>query len=285
MESVVDDGSTLRLTAGDVELYRYTYRPDVPAFECPCPSFHPLRTLDGDVVTGHRPHDHRWHKGLAMTASHLSGENFWGGVSWVRDAGYQVLPNVGSLVHRGFPEPGVEEIDWITAAGQKWIAERRTIRHHIGGDFWELGFGFELRNVRGQDLEFGSPTVFGREMAGYCGFFWRGPREFTGGTVLASGGQEELMGEKSEWLAFIGQHDEVDRTSTMVFLDAPDNPVQDGRWFVRTEPFAVVNPSLAFYEPLVLPPGRTLALRYRLVIGNGGWDRARIDRHLRERPW
>ncbi|MFI6290470.1 DUF6807 family protein [Nonomuraea sp. NPDC050790] len=27
------------------------------------------RTLDGDVVTGYRPHDHRWHKGLQMTAS------------------------------------------------------------------------------------------------------------------------------------------------------------------------------------------------------------------------
>jgi hypothetical protein len=280
MESIVDDGGTLTLTARGVELFRYTYRPDVPAFECPCPSFHPLRTLDGDVVTGNRPHDHRWHKGLAMTASHLSGQNFWGGVSWVPGEGYQVLDNVGSLVHKGFPEPGTEEIDWITAAGEKWIAERRETAVEVGDDYWTLTLGFDLRNVRGEALEFGSPTVFGRELAGYCGFFWRGPREFTGGTVLASDGQSgpELMGRKASWLAYIGTHDGVDRSSTLLFST---DILHSGHWFVRTEPFPVVNPSFAFFEPLVLPADGTLALNYRLVIGNGAWDRDRIEAH----PW
>ncbi|RSM75974.1 oxidoreductase [Kibdelosporangium aridum] len=267
----------LTLRVRDVELFRYTYRPDTPAFECPCPSFHPLRTLDGDVVTGNRPHDHRWHKGLAMTASHLSGENFWGGVSWVTGEGYQVLPNVGSLVHRTFDGPGIEQIDWITAAGEKWISERRQISYGVGSDFWWLDLTFELRNVRGAVLEFGSPTVFGREQAGYCGFFWRGPRSFTGGTVLAADGQSgpELMGGRAGWLAFVGEHDEVDRKSTLLFIGDPANP--DFRWFVRTEPFAVVNPSMAFYEELVLPPDETLKLRYRLLIGNGAWDRDRLE--------
>ncbi|MET0237883.1 MAG: PmoA family protein [Kibdelosporangium sp.] len=280
----MDDGRTLTLTERGVTLLRYTYRPDITAFECPCPAFHPLRTLDGDVVTGNRPHDHRWHKGLAMTVSHLSGENFWGGVSWVPDEGYQVLPNVGSLEHRDFPEPGVEEIDWITAAGERWIAERRRFTTDVADDHWGLTFDFELTNVRGAELEFASPTVYGREMAGYCGFFWRGPRDFTGGTVLASDGQSgpELMGRKASWLAYLGEHDEVDRSSTLLFF--PD-PHHAGEWFVRTEPYAVVNPSLAFFEPLMLAPDDTLSLRYRLVIGNGRWDRDRIENHVREHPW
>lgn len=283
--AVVDDGRTLTLRVRDVELFRYTYRPDTPAFECPCPSFHPLRTLDGDVVTGNRPHDHRWHKGLAMTASHLSGENFWGGVSWVTGEGYQVLPNVGSLVHRTFDGPGIEEIDWITAAGEKWISERREISYGVGSDFWWLDLTFELRNVRGAVLEFGSPTVFGREQAGYCGFFWRGPRSFTGGTVLAADGQSgpELMGGRAGWLAFVGEHDEVDRKSTLLFIGDPANP--DFHWFVRTEPFAVVNPSLAFYDELVLPPDETLKLRYRLLIGNGAWDRDRLEEQVWTWGW
>jgi hypothetical protein len=281
--AIADDGRALILTAGDVELFRYTYQPDIPAFECPSPSFHPLRTLDGDVVTGNRPHDHRWHKGLAMTASHLSGENFWGGVSWVQDAGYQVLDNVGSLVHNGFTEPWIEDVDWITAAGEKWISERRAIEADIGTDSWSLDLTFELRNVRGEVLEFGSPTVFGREMAGYCGFFWRGPRSFTGGSVLASDGQAgpELMGSRAEWLAFVGAHDEVDRSSTLLFIDHPTNTVPDRRWFVRTEPYPVVNPSLAFFQPLRLAPDETLKLRYRLVIGNGTWERDRLEQEAR----
>jgi hypothetical protein len=77
-----DVGSAVSVSTAGVELLRYTYRPDIPAFECPAPYFHPLRDLAGEVVTGNRPHDHRWHKGLAMTASHLSGGNFWGGGSY-----------------------------------------------------------------------------------------------------------------------------------------------------------------------------------------------------------
>ncbi|TCO55007.1 PmoA family protein [Actinocrispum wychmicini] len=272
-----DDGEALILTAEGVRLFTYTYRPDVAAVECPCPSFHPIRTLAGDVVTGYRPHDHRWHKGLAMTASHLSGQNFWGGVSWVRGQGYQLRPNVGSLRHQGFVRPGVERVDWVTAAGETWIEETRTIAYHRGDDFWVLELGFDLRNVRGAELEFGSPTVFGRELAGYCGFFWRGPRDFTGGTVLASTGPDDPMGTQADWLAYIGTHDEVDRQSTLLFLN--DTPVADARWFVRTEPYPVVNPSLAFYRPLTLATDDTLRLRYRLVIGNGRWTHDRLADH------
>lgn len=276
-----DDGRALTLTADGVCLFTYTYRPDIPAFECPCPSFHPIRTLAGDVVTGFRPHDHRWHKGLAMTASHLSGQNFWGGLSWVRDHGYQVTPNVGSLLHRGFTKPNLERVDWVTAAGETWIEETRTVDYARGDDFWVLSLGFDLRNVRGAELEFGSPTVFGRELAGYCGFFWRGPRDFTGGTVLTSTRQGDAMGAKADWLAFIGTHDEVDRESTLLFMDHA--PVPDARWFVRSEPYPVVNPSLAFHQPLTLAKKDTLRLRYELVIGNGRWTQDRLTDHYLRR--
>jgi hypothetical protein len=283
MHSLVDDGKALTLTARGVELFRYVYRPDTPAFECPSPSFHPLRTLDGDTVTAYRPHDHRWHKGLAMTASHLSGQNFWGGVSWVRGSGYQALPTVGSLIHQGFPttDPGkvVEDVNWVTVRGEHWIAERREISFEVADHWWSLDLNLKLHNVRGEPLEFGSPTVYGREQAGYCGLFWRGPRSFTGGTILAADGQSgpELMGRRASWLAYIGEHDEVDRCSTLLFRN---DPVQDGRWFVRTDPYPVVNPSLAFYDPLTLPPDRELRLRYRVVIGNGRWSRERIEDHI-----
>jgi hypothetical protein len=109
--------------------------------------------------------------------------------------------------------------DWVTAADEKWISERRGIEAAIGTDSWSLDLTFELRNARGEVLEFGSPAVFGREMAGYCGFFWRGPHSFTGGSVLASDGQAgpELMGSRADWPAFAGAHDEVDRSSTLLF--------------------------------------------------------------------
>ena len=85
-----------------VALLRYVYQPEVPRVEVPKPYFHPLRTLSGEVVTHYRPHDHRWHTGLAMTMSVLSGMNFWGGNTYVRDKGYMLLNDQGRIDHERF---------------------------------------------------------------------------------------------------------------------------------------------------------------------------------------
>jgi hypothetical protein len=279
---------TLVMTARGVELFRYVYRPSMPAHEGPKPYLHPVRTLAGDVVTGYRPHDHRWHKGIQLTASHVSGQNFWGGGSYVRGEGYVDLPNVGVIRHEEFTALGggriAERLTWHTQAGEHWLDEWRelTVRD-VAGDSWALEFATSLTNVRGAVLEFGSPTTNGRPMAGYSGLFWRGPRAFTGGSIIAADGQggPEVMGRPARWLAYTGRHDEVDRASTLVFFD---DPAYGSRWFVRAEPFAAVNPSLAFAEEFGLPPGERLRLRYRIVVADGAWDRSRLETYAAEHP-
>ena len=87
-------GDHIAVAAPDgTEILRYVYRPDPDAFEARKPYAHPVRTLSGHTVTGYRPSDHRWHKGLQMTASHLSGQNFWGGNCYVHGRGYLPLPD------------------------------------------------------------------------------------------------------------------------------------------------------------------------------------------------
>ncbi|MEU3644731.1 PmoA family protein [Lentzea sp. NPDC034063] len=283
------DDEVLAVSVGDVELFSYVHRPSTPAFEGPKPYLHPVRTLAGDVVTAFRPHDHRWHKGVQMTATDVSGENFWGGVTYVRDQGYVVLPNVGTMRHEEFEVDGAridERLSWFTEAGERWVGETRSFSvRDVEDDSWTLEFATTLTNLRLEPLVFGSPTTNGRELAGYTGFFWRGPRSFTDGTVIAAdgGAGQEMMGEAARWLAFVGRHDEVDRSSTLLFLDHPDN--KGTHWFVRSTPFAAVNPSFAFHDTVELAPGDALNLRYRLVVANGEWDRARLESHVEEHPW
>lgn len=291
-------GDRIGLAAAGTELLRYHFRPDLPREECPSPYLHPLRTLAGRIVSGHRPHDHRWHKGVAMTASHLSGQNFWGGGTYTPGApggGYVDLPNVGHQEHVGFAsvrdDGFTEMLSWVTAGGQEWITERRSLSvtdvDPTGGS-WTLEFGTELRNVRGAELRFGSPAVFGRELAHYSGFFWRGPRSFTGGRVLAAGGLEgaAVMGAVSPWLAYAGEHDEVDGHATLLFqADPADEEGGRPHWFVRSEPVPMVNPTLAFRDERPLAPGAVLARRYRVTVADGAWDRDRIAEHLNDRPW
>lgn len=278
-----DTGTELVAEAGGVELMRYVYRPDFPAFEGSKPYAHPLRTRSGDVVSGYRPHDHRWHKGLQMTVSNLSGQNFWGGGSYVREhGGYVDLPNVGTIRHDEFTAPGRERLSWHTQAGEHWLDEVRDLAvRDVEDDSWALHLATSMTNVRGEPLRFGSPTTEGRPMAGYSGLFWRGPRSFTGGRVIAEGGQggPEMMGRTASWLAYVGEHDEVDRSSTLLFVAEPGTT-----WFVRTTPFAAVNPSLAFFEEVELAPDATRAHGYRVVVGDGAWDRDRLEAYMAAHP-
>ncbi|HEX2739714.1 MAG TPA: PmoA family protein [Rubrobacter sp.] len=284
-------GESVEARDGRDLLFRYVYEARVDASESPKPYFHPLRTLAGEEVTLFRPHDHPWHTGLAMTSAYLSGENFWGGPTYVRGKGYQWLENQGMIRHddwceiRGEGSFLKERLSWISHGGETWIEEERGIS--VGGiypseGFWSLDLSFRLKNVTERSLTFGSPTTEGRPAAGYGGLFWRGPRSFDDGEILAADGLEgpETMGRTSPWLAYIGLHDGTGRASTVLFLDSPTNVRFPGKWFVRNDPYACASCSFMFDEEYVLEPEEELALDYRVVLGDGRWSRERIEEYV-----
>ncbi|MGW2521497.1 DUF6807 domain-containing protein [Streptomyces sp. NPDC001617] len=299
-------GEHLAVAAADgTEIFRYVYRPDPEPFESRKPYAHPVRTLAGRTVTAYRPSDHRWHKGLQMTASHLSGQNFWGGNSYVHGQGYLALPErVGSMRHDGFAEVEAdgerldlsEDLTWIAFGGAEWARERRAVAVHSVDEesgAWALDWSIRLTNVRDKPLLFGSPTTAGRERAGYTGLGWRGPRDFTGGTVFAPDSDADvgkLNGSQSPWLAFTAEHDEVDAHSTLVFAHAPENLDEksaghESHWFVHAEPFPMVACSWAYFEEFELAPGESFAHRYRVLVADGAWDRDRVAAHLAGLAW
>ena len=298
-------GERISVAADGTELKAYVNAPDPVAFESRKPYIHPLRTLQGRVVSGYRPNDHRWHKGLQMTASHLSGQNFWGGDCYVHGEGYLRRPElVGSMRHDGFDALEVacdrldftERLTWIENGGEAWARERRELAlHSVDAETstYALDWAIHLTNIRGESLHFGSPTTHGREMAGYTGLQWRGPRDFTGGQVLSPAGPstgEEMMGESASehpWLGFVGEHDDVDAHSTIAFAHAPQNArsVHASHWFVRSEPIPTVAFSWSFFEEFTLPPGDSFSYRYRMLIADGAWEAEKIQKRLSSLAW
>lgn len=294
-------GEHVAVEAAGVRLMSYVYKPDPVAYESRKPYVHPLRTLGGRNVSGYRPSDHRWHKGLQMTSSHLSGQNFWGGHTYVPGDWYRELPDrIGSMRHDEFAGFAVgrdrlsftEQLTWVANDGGEWARERRDIAvHSVDPDHgaWTLDWGIELTNIRDTPLEFGSPTTAGRELAGYTGLHWRGPRDFGGGRVLGPGDLEgeEMMGAQAPWLAFVGEHDDVDAHSTLVFAHAPENDkaIHESHWFVRSGDQPMVAFSWAFFDEFELPPGESFTYRYRIVVADGAWDRDRVARYLDGLGW
>ena len=269
------------------ELFRYVYLPPEAALESARPYFHPVRTLGGDLVSLYRSHDHVWHKGIAWSLSNVGQANFWGGPTYTRDGGYRQLDNNGRMVHDGFDALDVrdqvlridERVTWVTRQGETWIAETRQIRATVlAGDtptgehsVWRLSFATAMRNVAGHVVGIGSPGTEGRENAGYSGLFWRGPRSFSGGTVLTPDGPggDELMGWRGPWLGYTGRHDGHGRASTLVFCDRPENFAGPTQWFVRTGMYACVCPAPFFSEEYRLEAGQTLELGYDVLVADG----------------
>ncbi|GAB2822366.1 DUF6807 domain-containing protein [Streptomyces daliensis] len=298
-------GERVVVAVDGTEVFAYVYAPDPVAFEARKPYVHPLRTLAGRTVSGYRPNDHRWHKGLQMTASHVSEQNFWGGNSYIHGQGYlPIHERVGSMRHDGFTSfeatrdrlDFTESLTWVEHGGQEWARESRTVAVHSAdaeAGAYAIDWSIRLTNIRDETLHFGSPTTAGREMAGYTGLQWRGPRDFTGARVLTPEGpstDQETMGKPASaypWIAVVGEHDDVDAHSTLAFAHAPENAGAHhaSHWFVRSEPIPSVAFSWAFFEEFPLEPGETFAYRYRVVVADGAWDSARIERHLASLAW
>ena len=282
------------LTASDAVLAEYVHRPTDVRLESPRPYFSPIRTLRGETVSLYRPDDHVWHKGIAWSLPVVGDENFWGGPTFVSGQGYVQLPNNGTQQHRSFagradaasdagaPARLEETLDWVTEAGETVFEERRTIAATIldaetpgaASDAWLLVFETRMRNVTDRPIPIGSPTTRGRENAGYGGLFWRGPRSFTGGSVLAPGvsGGDELRGTRAPWMGFSGRHDGSGGASTVVMVDDPGNVQHPPQWFARTEEFACLCPAPFFSEEHTVEPGATMVLRYGVVIADGASD-------------
>jgi hypothetical protein len=287
----------LTVTVGGSELATYVYRPDTPREESPKPYFHPLRTFSGAPLGVFRPHDHRWHKGLQMTWSHLSGQNFWGGPSFDRDApghGYVWKDNNGSQLHRGFERLDadgaeatvIEGLEWVSSTGEAWLAEQRKLRFHSADaerGIWALDFGTELTNTRTEALELGSPSTHGRPNAGYTGLFWRGMRAWTGAAVIADGADDdEVMGSTGAWAAISGEHDEIDGAATVLAFAGTSSAGVPLKWFSRSSPFACLNPSPAFDTEITLAPGQSLDLLHRFVFIDYATDRSALEPIARE---
>jgi len=281
---------SLTVRHGETEVLTYVYRPDTDPRESPKPLFHPVRTLGGSVVTAFRPHDHTWHQGIQMTCAELSGQNFWGGVTWVTGEGYRWLENFGRQLHRG--EPTITEADdavtfdhavqWRTMAGEHWLDERRTWSAGLVSDrAWSLDVQMAITNVCDRTLEFGSPTTAGRPNAGYGGLFWRGPRDMghQARVLLAdgTGDADAAMGAKAAWLAYLGKHDETQAETTLVFADQPDSARYPCQWFVRTGQTPVASFAFMFDEVYPLPPGETLRLHHRLYFVDGHLDADAVE--------
>ncbi|MFE9727775.1 PmoA family protein [Streptomyces sp. NPDC005794] len=269
--------TTALLSCAGRPVGRYVYGPETGGR----PYLHPVTTLAGTLVTEERPADHIHHLGASVAVPDVSGHNFWGGRTYVRDQGPTELDNHGVQRHLGWklrdPDGFVEELSW-EADGAELLREHRTVAAaELSDTAWALDLSFSLTNRGGTDLSIGSPATNGRPGAGYGGFFWRAPKESAPPAVFSGtlDGEEAVHGRTADWLALAGDG------WTLVFAGATDETRRDP-WFVRTTEYPGVGSSLAADRRLPVAAGATVVRRVVTVVADGRLDRAAAAAHVRK---
>jgi hypothetical protein len=275
-----EDGRAVGIFSGERLLCRYVYVPTVEAKESPKPYFHPVNSLAGDTLTNFRPNDHPWHHGLCFTLNHVSGANFWGGPTCLREDGYKWRDDHGAQQHVAWTtlEAGAatatlaHTLEWRRLA-EVYFREARSldITVNAAAGAWSLRWRSRLTNVSGRSLALGNPHSHGG-LAGshYTGLEFRGARELLDDhgdptiKVVADGGLEGIPavhGAAARWMEWHGQLDETLHRVVIRF----ENNSGPLHWFVRRNyPLAAL--PVQFDQNLEVAAGADLAVDHTLTF-------------------
>jgi hypothetical protein len=243
------------------------------------PYFHPLSLTDGTELTWLRPADHPWHRALWFSWKYINGLNYWDpelpeGQTEVIDVktklradysaeieisiGYHppqqpaVLTEKRSLAVSAPDESGCYYIDWrsVFTAGENDVLLDRT-------------------PIPGQKN--------GKSYGGYAGLSLRMAEHTRDWQFLSSGGplKPESRGNKARWVDFSGSIADGKFAGVAVF-DHPDNPRHPSSWWLSGS-MPYWSPAVLFHKPYTLPAGKTLTLRYRILIHTGHADKDMLE--------
>ncbi|MDQ0868084.1 putative dehydrogenase [Arthrobacter sp. V1I9] len=253
----------------------------------PRPYLHPVRTLNGAVVTDHQPLDHVWHLGAGVALQDVDGINFWGGRTYTREAGQYVwrsdhgsISNTGTSVEEtdarsGGPAGRLQEtLSWNRPGGSPILVEDRTWTwSSVSSSAWQLSLDFALSPAGDQPVSLGSPGSNGRHEGGYGGFFWRLPA-CDGAAVWtpAGAGESEVHGSLTPWLAWAGEFPGGSATLIFVAAEGSTDP-----WFVRVDGYPGVGQSLAWDTPVISEPGTPVQRSITVFVADGILGTADIE--------
>jgi hypothetical protein len=267
--SIKPNGNQLDIELNGTPFTSYVFAGDVMKT-----FFHPLRDARGVSVTRGYPivldvpgetKDHPHHKGLWFAHGDTNGVDFWA--------------EKGKIVHRSFNKIMTgegkasfdEKLDWVASDGKVLLHEARSVSAFVHDRSRVLDINITLTAGAG-------PVEFGDTKEGTFAIRVATAMDGTkGGTIEDSEGrttESSCWGKGAAWCDYSGMV-EGERVGIAI-LDHPSNMRHPVRHHVRAYGLHAVNPfgRKAFDKneesgAYTLEPGKSLTLRYRVVIHQG----------------
>jgi hypothetical protein len=266
-------GMTLKAPDGRTVCAYLTRKPDdVPLAGNSACCFHPLNTPSGERVTDIAPSDHRDHRGMffawqSMDFHRKDGvvrADFWGWGHFAPTEGRAIVNRDVRLVSSDTKRAEVAvHNDW-TIQGGKVLDEATTARIHDEGDarIFDMVFHFSSEN---------EVTINQVAFAGFCVRCRKDGQAYfsdaNGKVTLPDSNplKPEMNWPAAEWYSYTIALNSGKTVSAAV-IDHPGNP--RSTWH---EPRLVsfLNPCIVATQPVTIPAGGSLDLRYRVVAQDG----------------
>lgn len=253
-------------------LWRYVYAGKARPF------FHPLATPAGHVLSLFEPHDHWWQRGLWFAIKFVNGENFW---EEKDNTVWGTQQTIGTPTATHHPDGSISvfsRINWIRPKNAATIIneQRKFDYRPLDKDSYALDFLFSLTPTDDVKLDRTVYTTWG----GYGGLTFRGTRDWHEPRLLFSDGSTSPrpIGNPALWCDLSGPLDGGIRPfGGIAMFDHPGNPRHPSPWYGNTNPSHYFNASFLFHEPMDLPGGEALNLRYRVVVHDHLWEEDRLQ--------
>jgi len=250
------------------------------------PCFHPVSLLDGTVLTWFRPPDHTWHRAMWFSWKYINGVNYW---EEDRKTG----------LGRGLTEvTGVK----LTCADDHSAKIEMTLSYHppdkpavltekrliaVSAPDDKGGYRFDWRcsfTAAGEDVVLDRTPPAGQKggksWGGYAGLSVRLAENLTDFKVLNSESKRDMNahGQKARWTDFSAVTPGGQAAGVAIF-DHGDNLRHPVQWYISKKGPKKNNFSSAplFDKPYTVPAGKTLTLKYRVLVHPGRGEITPLD--------
>lgn len=240
------------------------------------PFVHPMTLPDGTVLTDLRPKDHVWHLALWWSWKYLDGVNYWEPGRGGKPDGETKVTSV-KITPAGNEAKVETDLLYRPRDSERVVLSEKRTWTFLPPDK-DGGYRIDALHVftaGDKPVKLDRTPIPGQpggvSYGGYAGFSIRMPeatrtwafRGSEGGTGLA------LHGKPARWMDFSRQASEGRPAGEGVAIfDHPKNPRHPTPWVVIPS-MPYFSPAFLFNEPMTLPAGETLTLRYRVWVHAG----------------
>ncbi|MBI5688331.1 MAG: PmoA family protein [Verrucomicrobia bacterium] len=244
------------------------------------PYFHPLALPDGTELIWLRPADHVWHRALWWSWKTINGLNYWEEDKKTGLSAGRTDIVAAKITNNKDGSARIEmELSCHPPDAPPVLREKRVIAVSAPDAAknyrldWESTFTATDKEVKLDRTPIpGQPD--GKSHGGYAGLSLRMAAATRGWTFTNSEGatgQTETHGKPARWMDFSG------KPGGVAVFDHPSNLRHPTPWYVAAG-MPYFSPALIFNEPLTLPAGGKLTLRYRLLVHTGAFEKAAVEK-------